>query len=208
MKSVRRYVSTALMLLLSGWLFASCEPGESLAPRENTAENASTHGPAPGPAALKLNSAAFASDYGVFAAKQISKTIFNKKGSLICLNYDGGKDGLPELNVDLSLMATPGMVDEEQPFTLRLEVGRTGRNLYLIFSPHGMVFRKPLLLNLEASGLNFRGRVLSDIGLFYDNNGRWEKMKAAKIFADTQNGSIKIVNGILPHFSRYAIVAE
>ncbi len=79
-------------------------------------------------------------------------------------------------------------------------------NVDVTFTPHGITFSSPALLNIEASGLDL-ANIPSKIGCYYDNpdTGQWEKMETGDVIIKQDEGYIKIIDAQIPHFSRYAV---
>ena len=83
-------------------------------------------------------------------------------------------------------------------------------NFDMIFSPHGIVFSSPALLDITVKYADLTGFNPDDLDIYYDNpdTGQWELMPRQSITVWPEYGYVKVVGAELPHFSRYAIGTE
>jgi hypothetical protein len=110
----------------------------------------------------------------------------------------------------MNLKIEPHSINRDALLKLFLDTRRFMVDFDFKFKPHGITFSSPAILNIETYGLDLSGIDEDKLGLFYDNleKGEWEKMEVEKIIINKETGHIRVVNGQLPHFSRYAIGAE
>lgn len=111
----------------------------------------------------------------------------------------------------ISLNVENGSISEDAELSLSLDdadffIG----NFDMVFAPHGIVFSNPALLNIEIKNADFSNLNPDDLNIYYDNpdTGEWELMESDEVIVDASTGYIKIVDGEIPHFSRYAIGTE
>ncbi len=78
------------------------------------------------------------------------------------------------------------------------------------FAPHGITFSEPALLTMYAYGLDLSGVDVNNLNFYYQNTetGLWEPMVYQYLYVSVEYGIIYLLNGELPHFSRYAIGTE
>jgi hypothetical protein len=108
------------------------------------------------------------------------------------------------------LEVLPDGVDESLEISLALEKGIFFGTIGMQYAPHGLVFNKPAILNIRAENLDLSAldaATIDKLQLYYDNRvtGKWELMQCDKIVIDIEAGILRVVNGRLPHFSRYAL---
>jgi hypothetical protein len=110
----------------------------------------------------------------------------------------------------MKLKVEPGSINKDAEFILSMDQERFIWNLDVLFHPHGIVFSKPALLDIEASGLDLKELKPNSLGFFYDNtdNSEWEKMVFKQLNVDVMKGEIRLKGAQLPHFSRYAVGSE
>ncbi len=80
----------------------------------------------------------------------------------------------------------------------------------MVFSPHGITFSSPAILDINAKDLDLSGIDPDKVNIYYDNEdtGAWEVMNVQTIAVNISSGTIIIQGAELPHFSRYAIGLE
>jgi hypothetical protein len=107
----------------------------------------------------------------------------------------------------VSLNVKPFSIERNTEITLSLDDEQFMGSIDVTFAPHGLTFSEPALLNISASGLDFTGFDVSNLKLYYVNQetNQWEDMNYESLSVNTTEGSLSVVNGRLPHFSRYAI---
>ncbi len=138
---------------------------------------------------------------------EVSKWITVQNGGQLSLYHENG-----DLGVEVELTILPGTISQDAEVKLTVDDENFMGNVDVVFSPHGVTFSQPAVLNMYAEGLDFSGYNLDDIDLYYDNQetGEWELMERDDFYIeqDAEGGEIRVTNGKLPHFSRYAIGAE
>jgi hypothetical protein len=120
------------------------------------------------------------------------------------------KNGDQKFDLKMVLKVEPGSINQDAEFILSMDQERFICDLDVVFHPHGIIFSKPALLDIEASGLNLKGLGANSLGFFYDNtdSSEWEKMVFKQLKVDTRRGKISLKGAQLPHFSRYAVGSE
>lgn len=135
-----------------------------------------------------------------------SKWITYENGGVITLAYDGYESNSGEVSIALSLEVFAETISQDTLITLAMETS----SLDMVFGPHGTLFSTPAVLNLEAHGVDFNGVDPNRVDFYYENpeTGQWQAMPRDAISVNANDGTVKLINGRLPHFSRYAIGAE
>lgn len=125
------------------------------------------------------------------------------RGNEFDMNNGGG-------GIEATLSVSPGSVTSLVNLSLSIDDQIIGGEVLLTFGPHGTVFDPPARLNLKVSGLDLRNVDPNSINMYYINevSGNWEQMQSDNIIVNVNKGTIQVINGRLPHFSRYAIGAE
>jgi len=101
-----------------------------------------------------------------------------------------------------SITFAPGVVMEDVNISMEID-DETGVSTFL---PHQM-FNFPAILNQTFTGLNLSGVDPDNIELLYLSlDGNYEVMPVDQIIVDIETGTITVVNGRIPHFSRYGFV--
>lgn len=119
-----------------------------------------------------------------------------------------GRNELSYSSTTLEIL--PGALSENKEIEIEIETTELSGGVALTFSPHGTIFNMPAILNIEAHGVDFTGVNPDDIDIFYDNEvtGQWELMPREAVEVDVINGTVKVINALLPHFSRYGVAAD
>jgi len=135
-------------------------------------------------------------------------TVLNKlvSASQLVTTENGGKLEISTDRVQLTLNVLPESVSEDALLTLDMET----QALDMKFGPHGTTFETPAILNVKAQGVDFSNVSLSNINFYYYNPeiGHWQVMARDSVIVNQVDGTVELINGRLPHFSRYAIGAE
>jgi hypothetical protein len=107
----------------------------------------------------------------------------------------------------VSLNVKPFSIERNTEITITLDDEQFMGSIDVTFAPHGLTFSAPAQLNISATGLDFTGFDVSNLKLYYVNQetNQWEEMNCESLSVNTTEGSLSVVNGQLPHFSRYAI---
>jgi hypothetical protein len=105
--------------------------------------------------------------------------------------------------VSFTLMIPCGAVSS--PKMISVTVDKSNPAITAEFGPSGTVFRKPALLDVQASGLDLRGfRATDHIDLWYVNSTGWVgTMQYGDFRFDPTRGTLAVTNLQIPHFSRY-----
>lgn len=143
-----------------------------------------------------------------------SQIVFMKirpeKGGKLQFKMRGSSANENEVFIKVKLDVPHKAVEKKVDISLEINESSFLGSVNMYYSPHGLVFRKPAILNLEASGLDLSGidpTMVDQIDFYYVNQetGLWEPMQRDALIIDLAAGYIKLVNAKLPHFSRYAV---
>lgn len=121
-----------------------------------------------------------------------------------------GEDTTDFMFVYSHLVVQPNSMSEDAEIGLTVDDQNFAGAVDVEFSPHGIVFSQPALLTMYAYGLDLSGVDVDNLNFYYDNQetGLWEPMEYEQLYVSEEQGIIFILNGELPHFSRYAIGSE
>ena len=110
----------------------------------------------------------------------------------------------------VSLQVLPNSIDQDKDIEIAFETTELTGGVAVVFQPHGTIFAPEAILNIEAHGVDLSNVDIDRINIYYDNQetGVWEPMERDQIIIDVENGTVKVVNAKLPHFSRYGIAAD
>ena len=104
------------------------------------------------------------------------------------------------VSVTMKLTFDPGTVTTPTTVTIAL----ADRKAMADFSPSGTVFKKPVHLDADITGLNFTGLSASTkLALYYLSGRTIEKMNVQTLTWDASTGTLQCRGGSLPHFSIY-----
>jgi len=139
----------------------------------------------------------------------------NETSSLELNNYRNYLYAIQTLKAQMTLTVPQHAVNSPVTISVTMDdqISMIG-DVDMEFAPHGLVFNTPAILNIEAYNLDLSSINVNDFGttfgIYYDNedSGEWEKMDCDDIQINFTDGSVKVINAELPHFSRYAIGAE
>jgi hypothetical protein len=110
-----------------------------------------------------------------------------------------------KLDARLTLTFPPGAVMDTLLATMSVDDQVLRSAVDLTFGPHGPVFLKPALLDVNINGLDLSALNPKDkVYLWYIDNGTWIRMDAKKVDFDVKKGTLICQDGELPHFSMYA----
>ncbi len=122
-------------------------------------------------------------------------------GSMILSNsYVSLNGNIVSINADLEI--PEGAFNGNRNITMTAD----DQDAALDFSPH-MVFDNPLTLTLTFTGLDLSSLGLSNgnVGFFYvDDSGNLTAVPNSGIFVNVNQGTIRVRNAQISHFSRYA----
>ncbi len=108
--------------------------------------------------------------------------------------------------IQASLIIAPGSIDADTEISFSMDAA----TLDFRFDPSGLVFRTPALFNVEAHGIEPSGVVATGVQLLYDDveGNQWDRMPHEGIVLEPSSGRVRLVNGRIPHFSRYILADE
>ena len=143
----------------------------------------------------------------------ISTTVTPKHGGMLTRFLDGANrtdERFADMWGKVTLEFPAWAVDKKVNVSFKLMRGFFMGFVELEYSPHGLVFNRPAILNICGKNLDLssidQARV-DDIKLYYTSqlDGVWREMNCKEIFIDVENGIFRVIDGKLPHFSRYAV---
>ncbi|MCX6136254.1 MAG: hypothetical protein NTV54_01995 [Ignavibacteriales bacterium] len=103
-------------------------------------------------------------------------------------------------SVTMTLTFEPGTVSAPTWVSISLN----GWKAMADFSPSGTVFKKPVLLDADITGLNLsKLPSTTKVGLYYLSGSKFEQMSTASLTWDASSGTLHCEGGSLPHFSIY-----
>ncbi len=116
-------------------------------------------------------------------------------------NWDPSHNKLSTVSFTLKIPA--GAV--ASPKTISITVDKNAPQITAEFGPSGLVFLKPALLDVSASGLDLSASsATSHIDLWYVNNTGWVgTMQYSRFLFSPLRGSLIAQDVQIPHFSRY-----
>lgn len=129
--------------------------------------------------------------------------IEREKGGKVELKYEE-KVAKDKFKLEVELKFEKESISNDFEASLSMDAQYLMNDVALEFGPHGTYFLQPANLSIKVEGMDLssfkEGAVLH---LYYNNNGRWEKM-AGTVKFDKKEGKLECKDGKLPHFSRYA----
>lgn len=140
--------------------------------------------------------------------KKISCMITPESGGVIHYDYTYNSSS-GKVKVDIQLRFQPGSVADTLLISAEINLNELSGDLSMNFGPSPTQFSKPALITVNAAGLDSAGipKDPQKIKLVYiDDNGNIVPTTTKKISIDLKKGEIKIQEGELPHFSRYAFI--
>lgn len=137
----------------------------------------------------------------------VSRYIKRHRGGLLYLDYAFENADNEEVEVEIGLKIQRYSIEESNRFTMGIDDEYFLADLDVTFGPHGTQFSIPALLNISIDGIDLTGVDPNATHLYYDNQdtGEWELMECDSIIINIEEGELDVINGKLPHFSRYAI---
>lgn len=122
----------------------------------------------------------------------------NEGGEIVIDETYTSSSGL-QVTTYSSIQFAPGCVQEDVYITVEID-DETGVSSFL----PSQVFNFPAILNQKFTGLDLSGVNPADIQLYYLKlDGTYDVMAYDDLIVDVSAGSIEVVNGQIPHFSRY-----
>lgn len=170
-----------------------------------------------GSTGLNLVSGLIVAGDGQFFASQYDGKIFsiNRDTGEATLVGDTGINYLRDMAsagaefsfVKVTLTIPLGALSNDAEISLSMSTTEIFGGAYVNFEPHGTVFNQPAILNLTAFGVDFTGVDTKAVDFYYDNTdtGQWEKMQRDDVRINLAKRKIRVINALLPHFSRYAL---
>lgn len=133
--------------------------------------------------------------------------VSRRRGGELAVRYGDFNDGNSGFSVYTSFKVLPHTINESALLKLQLDESLLSGDVGVEFTPHGIVFSSPALLNIEVRNADLSQIDPERLGLYYTSteSGEWEKMTVEEIIIDQENGYLKVVNAQIPHFSRYAL---
>ena len=110
-----------------------------------------------------------------------------------------------EVSINIKLNFPPGAVADSMVVSVDISNEELTGDVTMDFGPSPTSFLKPALLTFSVTGIN--STLPSDpntVQFIYDDNGVYVPMDAKKISVDTNKGELSVLDGEVPHFSRYA----
>lgn len=128
-------------------------------------------------------------------------------GGTINLAYQLVKIDSGFIDVSVSLQILPYAMTANADISMLINDAQFFGDFDVVFDPHGTIFSTPALLNIHIKGMDLGIANPNDFKLYYVNEdtGEWELMVCESITVNLELGEIIVVNGQLPHFSRYAL---
>ncbi|MCH8126954.1 hypothetical protein IIC38_13485 [candidate division KSB1 bacterium] len=134
----------------------------------------------------------------------VSQAISADEGGILVLNHTLDDEGLVYANISFEVL--PNTISEDTEITLVLD----DVSLELHFTPAGLTFGQPAILNIYAMGLNLEGINPNAIRVYYDNpeSGQWEEMENEAVTVNILTGYVNVQNVKIPHFSKYVVTSD
>jgi hypothetical protein len=110
-----------------------------------------------------------------------------------------------KISINLNLEFPPNSVTDSIIVSINLSQDALTGDLGINFGPSPAYFLTPALLTFTVKGLDplTLPSNPANIQFVYLDNGIYFPMQASRITVDVKHGSLSIVNGQVPHFSRY-----
>src|SRR3989454_1786731 len=131
-----------------------------------------------------------------------SGTISAANGGTVNLSYSYLGPLILPITVKATLTIPPGAVAQNTTITMTMDQSR----VLVYFSPDGLVFSKPALLDVKVTGLTLSNLLFGQQAgcYWYDPNKQvWVQMPAQSIVSDLLHLTFVAQSAQVPHFSRY-----
>ncbi|MBN2009109.1 hypothetical protein JW960_07170 [candidate division KSB1 bacterium] len=133
-----------------------------------------------------------------------------KDGGEISLDYvtkSAAASDRGALEMKTTFTVPPESISEDALLRLTVDPTLLSGDVDVTFYPHGIMFAKPALLNIEVKGADVSDLEIDKLGLWYtsDESGVWQQMVVKEIVVDKEAGYLRIIDAQIPHFSRYAL---
>lgn len=127
-----------------------------------------------------------------------SAWVTQKKGGKLRLDYKTN-----DTKVVIKLKVFPHTISRDAELMVSLGT----RALDMTFTPEGINFSKPAMLDIKAKGLDLSNVALDKIDIYYFNpeTNEWERTVRKAVKVRPKKGIIEIIDAEIPHFSRYAV---
>jgi len=203
MKNLKKIISTLTSAALLAGLaihFNACTEKSPMSSQDNQAAETQ------GLKILKIGDGVTRLNKIVTASRYVTR----KGGGELIIDYKGYEHNNGNVNVKITLKVFKGSISQDAELMMSLDDQELLGNVDVTFSPHGITFSRPARLDIEAKNLDLSGVNPDDINIYYDNpeTGQWEVMQSYAVIVNEANGYIKVIDAKLPHFSRYAMMAE
>ena len=135
--------------------------------------------------------------------KSASGLVSASLGGTLSLNYSYKTSTGQIVRVAATFSVAPGALKRDTYISFQMKDGHLGFN----FSPEGLVFARPALLNVQVTGLSSSNLASgSQVYCQWWNavDEVWVRMDATTILSSTATGSFSCLGGKIPHFSEYA----
>ena len=137
-----------------------------------------------------------------YRTRTASGTISAANGGTVNLSYSYLGPLILPITVNATLTVPPGAASQNTTITMTMDQSR----VLVYFSPDGLVFSKPALLDVKVTGLTLSNLLFgSQAGCYwYDPNKQvWVQMPAQSIVSDLLHLTFVAQSAQVPHFSRY-----
>ncbi len=197
-KKITKSLATAALLTALAINFNACSQNDApLSTQTEVSENRAVN---------IINFAKTESSPSLKKVTETSKFVkANRGGTLYLYHYNGNND----LEAEISLKIPANSMSEDAEVKLTLDDEQFLGNLDIVFSPHGVTFSQPAILNIWAYGLDMSDVNPNDADIYYDNEeaAQWELMPRDNFWLEVDGGigEVEVTNARLPHFSRYAV---
>ncbi|HYQ87717.1 MAG TPA: hypothetical protein VES59_10790 [Bacteroidota bacterium] len=136
------------------------------------------------------------------SARTASGTISAANGGTVNLSYSYLGPLILPITVKATLTIPPGAIPQNTTITMTMDQSR----VLVYFSPDGLVFSKPALLDVKVTGLTLSNLLFGQQAgcYWYDSNKQiWVQMPAQSIVSDLLHLTFVAQSAQVPHFSRY-----
>ena len=144
-----------------------------------------------------------------YKVSTVSKFISRDEEDLLETEYKYNTLNQKDVNVNVSLNVPSGALSEDKKLSMNINDLLETKYAVLQFGPHGTEFNTPVLLDFEVNGLDLSSWDSNRIPklMYYNPDlNMWEEMNSEEIKIDVEQGTLKCINGELPHFSRFGFI--
>jgi len=138
---------------------------------------------------------------------KVDQWVTKKDGGELIIDYKGYEHDNGDVEAKITLKIFSGSISEDVKMSLILDDQLLLVNTAVEFSPHGVVFFEPALLNIEVKHIDLSDSNPNAIDIYYDNrdDDDWEVTDSKEIIVKTDEGYVKVIDAEIHHFSRYAV---